>query len=427
MALNFPDSPTLNQVYTDSTSGFSYQWNGTVWISYAAASTGNIRILDDISASFNGSSQTFALTSQSIALSPPNPQSVVVNLGGVVQDPSDDYTVSGSNIIFSTAPASGLSFSGVVLGVAVPVGVSTGDAYFRQVYSPVGVQTTFTFVNGYGVGYLDVFQNGVKLIPSTDYTATDGINFSLSTPAQAGDNVEAVGYRVTSVAITNGSVSSLNVSGNAVIAGITTLNSSLTITSGGANITGVVTATSFNGNATTATYATTAGIATYATTAGVATVAQGLTGTPDITVGIATVNTELDVGVGGTVLTAISSTGRIGLGTATPASKLDLFGASTQSIVSIAASDINCSLGNYFTDTINGNKTYTVSNVPASRAYSFTLEVNNTSGTITWFSGVQWPGGTAPTLSTGKTHLFMFLTDDSGTTWRSSSLVNYTT
>ena len=39
MALNFPNSPTLNQVYTDSTSGFSYQWNGTVWISFSAAST----------------------------------------------------------------------------------------------------------------------------------------------------------------------------------------------------------------------------------------------------------------------------------------------------------------------------------------------------------------------------------------------------
>jgi hypothetical protein len=27
MALNFPNSPTLNQVYIDTTSGFSYQWN----------------------------------------------------------------------------------------------------------------------------------------------------------------------------------------------------------------------------------------------------------------------------------------------------------------------------------------------------------------------------------------------------------------
>lgn len=392
MALNFPDSPTLNQIYIDTTSGFSYQWNGTVWISYAAASTGNIRVLDDISGSFNGSTQTFALTSQSVAVSPPNPQSVVVNLGGVVQDSLDDYTISGSNIIFSTAPASGLSFSGVVFGVAVPVGISTGDAYFRQVYTPVGVQTTFTFVNGYTVGYLDVFQNGVKLVPSTDYTATDGINFSLTTPAQAGDNVEAVGYRVTSVSVTNGNLNSLNVSGNAVIAGITTLNSNLTITSGGADITGIVTATSFVGDGSALT-----GIAvTYAPTAGIATVAQGLTGTPNINVGVSTVNTTLDVK-----------------------------GNYKSGITSMAALDVNCSLGNYFTKTIAGVSTFTFSNVPSASVFSFTLELTHTSGAITWPTEVKWPADTAPTLTTGKTHLFMFVTDDGGTRWRGSSLVDY--
>ena len=248
MALNFPDSPTLNQVYTDSVSGFSYQWNGTVWTSYTPSSTGNIKVLDDISGSFNGSTQTFALTSASIAVTPANPQSVIINLGGVVQDPSDDYTISGSDIIFTTAPASGLSFSGVVLGVAVPVGVSTGDAYYRQVYSPTGVQTSFSFVNGYTVGYLDVYRNGSKLIPTADYTATDGINFSLITPAQAGDDVEAIGYRVSSVTIVDGSLNSLTVSGIATIAGTTNLsnlNVSGISTLGTVRISsGIVTATS---------------------------------------------------------------------------------------------------------------------------------------------------------------------------------------
>jgi hypothetical protein len=230
MALNFPDSPTLNEVYTDSTSGFSYQWNGTVWISYTPASTGNIRVLDDISGSFDGSQDTFALTSSTIALSPPNPQSVIVNLGGVVQDPSDDYTISGSNIVFSTPPTGGLSFSGVVLGVAVPVGVSTGDAYYRQVYTPVGVQTSFSFVNGYTVGYLDVYHNGAKLVPTTDYTATDGLNFSLITAAQPGDVVEAIGYKVSSVTIVNGNLNSLTVSGISSLAGQTNITSGLNVT-----------------------------------------------------------------------------------------------------------------------------------------------------------------------------------------------------
>ena len=123
MALNFPDSPTLNQVYTDSTSGFSYQWNGTVWISFSPSTSSQIKTLDDISASFDGVTQTFALTSNGSPIDPASPQSLIINLGGVIQDPTDDYSVSGSNLIFSTAPVNGLSFSGVSLGPAVPINV----------------------------------------------------------------------------------------------------------------------------------------------------------------------------------------------------------------------------------------------------------------------------------------------------------------
>jgi hypothetical protein len=100
-------------------------------------------------------------------------------------------------------------------------------------------------------------------------------------------------------------------------------------------------------------------------------------------------------------------------------------GSYRANIVAVAALNIDCSAGNFFTKTISSNSTFTVSNVPTSRVYSFTLEVTHTSGTITWFSGVVWPGGTAPTLTTAKTHLFMFVTDDGGSVWRASSLINY--
>lgn len=100
-------------------------------------------------------------------------------------------------------------------------------------------------------------------------------------------------------------------------------------------------------------------------------------------------------------------------------------GSVRQNVVTVAALDINCSLGNYFIKTINGASTFTVSSVPSTRAYSFTLELTHTSGAITWFAGLQWPGNTAPTLTAGKTHLFMFVTDDGGTRWRGSALADY--
>ena len=95
-------------------------------------------------------------------------------------------------------------------------------------------------------------------------------------------------------------------------------------------------------------------------------------------------------------------------------------------ITAVSALDLDLSTSNYFTKTINANSTFTVSNTPASRAFAFTLELTHTSGTITWFSGVEWPSGTAPTLTTGKTHLFLFVTQNGGTRWRASSLINYT-
>ena len=96
-------------------------------------------------------------------------------------------------------------------------------------------------------------------------------------------------------------------------------------------------------------------------------------------------------------------------------------------VTSVAALDIDCSAGNYFTKTINGNSTFTFSNVPASRSYGFTLELTVTSGSVTWPAAVKWPFGFAPTLTAGKTHLVMFITDDGGSRWRGAALVDYDT
>lgn len=104
-------------------------------------------------------------------------------------------------------------------------------------------------------------------------------------------------------------------------------------------------------------------------------------------------------------------------------------GQFAQNIVSLGlnGSGINSALGNYFTAIISGATTVTINGSPSNVAYSFAYEVNHQTGTITWPAAVKWPSNTAPTLTTGKTHIFMFVTDDSGSTWRASSLVDYTT
>ena len=142
-----------------------------------------------------------------------------------------------------------------------------------------------------------------------------------------------------------------------------------------------------------------------------------------------TIGGSTAVSTSGTIATSgLASSGTLAVGQTSIATNtdLDLAGTYAQTVVTVSALDIDCSTGNYFIKTINGASTFTVSNVPASRAYAFTLELTQTSGAVTWFSGVEWPGGVAPTLTAGKTHLFMFVTDDGGTRWRGSSLLNYT-
>ena len=100
----------------------------------------------------------------------------------------------------------------------------------------------------------------------------------------------------------------------------------------------------------------------------------------------------------------------------------------TENIVAVSGTAIDCSQGSYFTKTITGATTFTFTNVPTGVAYAFTLEVTlNGSNSITWPTpNVKWPADTAPQLTDGKTQIFVFLTDDGGTRWRGSSLVDYT-
>lgn len=124
-----------------------------------------------------------------------------------------------------------------------------------------------------------------------------------------------------------------------------------------------------------------------------------------------------------------SATGKLGVGTgATPLTTLEVKGNYSQSINSLNGSGtVDLSTGNYFTDTISANRTFTFSGHPTNRAFGFVIELDHTSGTLTWPSTVRWPGGTAPSLTTGKTHIFVFFWDFSNSLWRGAYLTNYTT
>lgn len=73
-----------------------------------------------------------------------------------------------------------------------------------------------------------------------------------------------------------------------------------------------------------------------------------------------------------------------------------------------------------FTDTIDtGATTPTFSNpAPSGHLSSFTLILTNAgSQTINWPAAVDWPGGTAPTLTAAGVDVIECSTVDAGTTW----------
>ena len=70
----------------------------------------------------------------------------------------------------------------------------------RTVFTATAAQTTFVFA--YDVGFVDVYLNGVKLIVTTDFTATNGTSVVLTAGATVNDTVDLVGYGSFSVANT---------------------------------------------------------------------------------------------------------------------------------------------------------------------------------------------------------------------------------
>lgn len=107
------------------------------------------------------------------------------------------------------------------------------------------------------------------------------------------------------------------------------------------------------------------------------------------------------------------------------------FSLEAQVVSGIASTTINYEDGSYVTLNLTANiTTLTLSNPPASGKFgTFRIKIvqDSTPRTITWPASVQWPGGTAPTLSTGSGAIdFVDLwTDDGGTTWYGAFNANW--
>ena len=124
------------------------------------------------------------------------------------------------------------------------IGRNPGDAAVtvaREVFTPGGITTSFTFAAGYTVGYMDVFLNGVKLVEARDYEAGNGTSVGLSSYAQSGDILELVAYKAFNMGQSIDQITgNLSLGGKLTVSGVGSFGDIVS--------SGIVTADSFSGS-----------------------------------------------------------------------------------------------------------------------------------------------------------------------------------
>ena len=173
---------------------------------------GNYLKLDDISSSFNSSTKTFNLTVGGSAFTPGSAFSILVSVGGVIQEPESAYQVENSEITFANAPTAQDSFFCIALGSPIGIGVP-GNSTVN------GTQMAKPF-NYDGFFYLNDSSNRV------------GINSSIPTVALDVDGViKASSFSGGSGGINAGvgTFTGLDVNGNGDISGNLVLGGDLTV------------------------------------------------------------------------------------------------------------------------------------------------------------------------------------------------------
>ena len=203
------------------------------------------KTIDDVSGSFNGSATSFALQ---VGGSAPVPfpkyeTQLIISVGGVVQEPGTGFTLSGTNIVFGSAPASGEAFFGVILAGAdyLNAGGTFPDGTVA-VPSITFSSDTDTGIFKSGNGLVSIASNGTKVATfptgqgtSGQVLSTDG-GGTLSFVDQSGGG--AVGGGSDKLFMENGTTMTTNytlgtefgATCNALSAGPITINAGITLT-----------------------------------------------------------------------------------------------------------------------------------------------------------------------------------------------------
>lgn len=339
--------------------------------------------------------------------------------------------------------------------VEITAGSAASNTFDVTSFTATAAQTTFAVT--YTVGNIQVYQNGVLLKDTTDYTATNGTSVVLAAGATAGDSVDVVAYATFTVTDTY-TKAQADARYSQVANNLSDLTSAATALT---NLGVTATAAELNYNDITTLGTVEASKVVTADANGDVTFPDGEKlklgtsgdlevyhngsnsyisdeGTGDLNIASNGTGVYINKGVSENMAAfvtdgavtlyydnaakfATTSVGADVTGELIADSYNETYAAVTSSS---NATTVDCEAGNAFSHTLTENTTFTFSNPPTSgTAYSFSLEIiqdASASGfTVTWPASVDWPNATAPTLTATASakDVFVFYTRDGGTNW----------
>ena len=206
------------------------------------------KTIDDISSSFNGSTTSFALQVGGAAPVPfPKYETqLIISVGGVVQEPdssgSTGFQLSGTNIVFSSAPAAGEAFFGVLLASADYLNAGgtfpDGTVAVPSITFTEDTDTGFFRVSS---GQIGIVANGTKVAQFPSSTGSSGQLLStngtgvlsyVDPPASAtGGGSDKVFYENSTTVTADYTIgTTFGAAANAMSAGPVTINAGVTVT-----------------------------------------------------------------------------------------------------------------------------------------------------------------------------------------------------
>ena len=206
------------------------------------------KTIDDISGSFNGSTTSFALQVGGAAPTPfPKYETqLIISVGGVVQEPDSTGTtgfqLSGTNIVFSSAPASGESFFGVLLASADYL--NAGGTFPDGTVSVPSITFTEDTDTGFfrvSSGQIGIVANGTKVAQFPASTGSSGQLLSTNgagvlsyvdppTSSTGGGSDKVIYENGTTITANYTIGTSFGATANAMSAGPITINAGVTVT-----------------------------------------------------------------------------------------------------------------------------------------------------------------------------------------------------